>query len=157
MSGKGGDPWPFLGPWHGSALCCPGADKIALNIGQTTEHRQHQAPGASAGVGPWFRQGSKLRLRVHDALDDAEQDKGAAREAVNPRNRDQVAGGQLAEHPVKLAPVGPRARHLLAIDVAGGASCRAQLLKLAVEGLPVGRDAGIADQAFFGVSFGDIL
>jgi hypothetical protein len=30
------------------------------------------------------------------------------------------------------------------------------LLKLAVEGLPVGADAGIADKAFFGVSFDHI-
>jgi hypothetical protein len=67
------------------------------------------------------------------------------------------ARGQLAEHPVKLAPVGPRARHLLAVDVPAAASRLAKLLKLAVEGLPVGRDAGIADEPFFGISFGHIL
>src|SRR5438270_3375507 len=81
------------------------------------EYRQHQASGADAGVGPRFRQGSELRLRVHDALHDPEQVEGAAREAVNPRHRHHVAGGQLAEHPVKLAAVDVRARHLLAIDV----------------------------------------
>jgi hypothetical protein len=31
------------------------------------------------------------------------------------------------------------------------------LLKLAVEGLPVSADAGIADQPFFQMSFGHIL
>jgi hypothetical protein len=40
--------------------------------------------GAGGGVGPRFRQGSKLRLGVHDLLDDGEQVEGAAREAVNP-------------------------------------------------------------------------
>src|SRR6202040_292317 len=55
-----------------------GADKIALDIGQASEYRQHQAPGAGAGVGPRFRQGSKLRLGVHDPLDDAKQIEGAA-------------------------------------------------------------------------------
>jgi hypothetical protein len=53
--------------------------------------------------------------------------------------------GQLAEHPVKLAPVGPRARHLLPVDIPAAASGRAKLLKLAVEGLPVGAGAGIAE------------
>jgi len=94
---------------------------------------------------------------VHDALDDGEQVEGAARQPIDARHRHHVAGGELAEHPVKLAPVGPRARHLLAIDVAGGASCRAQLLKLAVERLPVGRDAGIADRPIIEVSFGHVL
>src|SRR5205823_3826233 len=88
-----------------------------------------------------------------DALDDAEQVKGAAREAVNARHRHHVAEGQLAEHPVKLAPVGPRAGRLLAVDVAAAASGGAKLLKLAVEALPHGTDAGIADKPFFGVSF----
>jgi hypothetical protein len=32
-------------------------------------------------------------------------------------HRHHVAGGQLAEHSVKLAPVGPRARHFLPVDV----------------------------------------
>jgi hypothetical protein len=94
-----------------------------------------------------------LRLGVDDALDDAEQVKGAAREAVNPRHRHHVAGGQLGDHPVKLAPVGPRARHLLAIDVPAAASDTASLLKLNVERLPVGADAGIADESFFGATF----
>ena len=55
------------------------------------------------------------------------------------------------------ATVGPRARHLLAVDVFARASGDAQLLKLAVEGLAHGADARIADQAFFGMSFGHIL
>ena len=127
-----------------------GADKIALHVRNPAEYRQHQAPGAGAGVGPRLGQGSELRLGVHDALDDAEQIKGAAREAVDPRHRHHVAGAELAEHPVKLAPVGPRARHLLAVDVAAAASHRAQLRKLAVEGLPVGADAGVAEGRFSG-------
>jgi hypothetical protein len=98
-----------------------------------------------------------LCLRVHDSLDDAEQVKGAARQPVDARHRDYVAGGQLAEHPAKLAPVDPRARHLLAVDVSAAAPRRPKLLKLAVEGLPVGADAGIADEPFLRMSFGHIL
>jgi hypothetical protein len=98
-----------------------------------------------------------LRLGIHDALDDPEQVEGATGEAVDPRHRHHVAGGQLAEHLVKLASVGPRAGHLFAVDVAAAASGLAKLLKLAVEGLPVSGDAGITDKPFFGVSFGHIL
>jgi len=50
-----------------------------------------------------------------------------------------------------------RACHLLAVDVAAATFRLAKLVKLAVEGLPVGRDAGIADEPFFGASFGHIL
>jgi len=74
----------------------------------------------------------------------------AARQPVDARHRHDVAGGQLAEHPVKLAAVGPRACHLLAVDVPAAASRRAKLFKLRVKGLPVGADAGIADEPFFG-------
>ena len=92
-----------------------------------------------------------------DALDDSEQVEGAARQPVDARHRHHVAGGELAEHPVKLAPTGACARHLLPVDVPAAASGLAKLLKLTVEGPPVCRDAGIADEAFFGVGFGHIL
>jgi hypothetical protein len=45
----------------------------------------------------------------------------------------------------------------VAVDIPAAASCGAKLLKLGVEGLPVGADAGIADEPFFGMSFGHIL
>jgi hypothetical protein len=133
----------FPGPWRGSCLrrCGCGLDRA-----RRPQARQHQAPGAGAGVGPRLGQGSKLRLGVHDALDDGEQVEGAAGEAVNPRHHHYVAGGQLAEHPVKLAPVGPPAGHFFAVDVPAAASGGAKLFKLSVEGLPVGADAGIADE-----------
>jgi hypothetical protein len=79
------------------------SDQVALNIGQAAEYRQHQPRGAGTGVGPRLRERSKMRLGVDDALDYAEQIEGAASEAINARHRHHVAGGQLAEHPVKLA------------------------------------------------------
>jgi hypothetical protein len=82
-----------LGLGAAPALGGAGADKIALNIGKPAENGQHQAPGAAGAVGPRFGQGSKLRLGVHDALDDAEQVEGAAGKAVDPRHRHHVAGG----------------------------------------------------------------
>jgi hypothetical protein len=139
------------------SLCRPGANQVSLNIGQAAEYRQHQPPGACAGVGPRLGRGSKLRLGVHDALDDAKQVEGAARQPVDPRHRHHVAGGQLAEHPVKLAPVGSRASHLLAVNVPAAASGLAKLLTLAVERLPVGGYAGIADEPFLGINSGHNL
>ena len=64
-------------------------------------------------------------------------------------------GAMAVEHFEQFAPVGARARHLLAVNL--GASCAAELLKLGVECLPVGADAGIADEAFFGMRFGPYL
>ena len=60
-----------------------GADKVALHVSEAAENGNHQAPRAGAGVGPRLGQGSKLRLGVHDLLDDGEQVEGAAREAVD--------------------------------------------------------------------------
>ena len=51
----------------------------------------------------------------------------------------------------------PCASDLLAVDVPAAASGGLELVKLAVEGLPVGRDAGIADQRLFGNCFSHIL
>jgi hypothetical protein len=42
-------------------------------------------------------------------------------------------------------------------DIPAAASGFAKLLKLVVEGLPVGVDAGMADEPFFEVSFGHNL
>jgi len=98
-----------------------------------------------------------LRLGVHDALDDAKEVEGAPREAIDPCHRHHVAGGKPVEHAEKFAPFGPRARYILAVDVPAAATGCAQLFKLVVEGLPVGADAGIADKAWFAMSFGHFL
>jgi len=71
---------------------------------------------------------------------------------------DGVAAGVAGEglqHLQKLAPVGPRARHLLTVD--RPAPGFAQLLKLAVERLAHSADAGIADRAVLRFLCGHIL
>ena len=65
-----------------AALGGASADQIALHIREAAENSNDQAFGAGAGVGPRLRQGSKLRLGVHDLLDDGEQIKGAVRQPV---------------------------------------------------------------------------
>jgi hypothetical protein len=94
----------------------------------------HQPPGAGAGVGPRFRQGSELRLGVRDLLDDTEQVEGATGEAVDPRHRHRVAGGEGFEHAERLAPGDPRAGHLLTVILV--TACVAELLKLDDEVCP---------------------
>ena len=138
-----------------AVLCDAGADKIALHVDQAAEHGQHQSPGAGAGVGPRFRERAELRLGVRDALDDGKEVEGAARQPVDARHRHHVAGGEGGEHFEEFAPVVVRPRHLLAVNLRTARA--AKLPKLGVERLPVGADAGIADQAVFGVTSGPIL
>jgi len=95
------EPWADTGthvlpalPRPAAVLGGAGADKIALHVGEASENGGHQAPGAGAGVGPRLGERAKLRLGVHDLLDDGEQVEGAAREAVDPRHRHHVAGGE---------------------------------------------------------------
>jgi len=45
-----------LGLGAASAFGGAGADKIAFHIGKPAQYRQHQPPGAGAGVGPRLRQ-----------------------------------------------------------------------------------------------------
>jgi len=45
----------------------------------------------------------------------------------------------LRRQSARTKPVGPRARYLLAVDVPAGTSGLAKLVKLAVEGLPIGQ------------------
>jgi hypothetical protein len=46
-----------------------------------------------------------LHLRIHDALDDAEQVESTARKPVDARHCHHIAGGNAVEHGQKLAPV----------------------------------------------------
>jgi hypothetical protein len=72
---KGVGPWPSTGLGAAPAICGAGADKIALDVGQPAENRQHQAPGAGAGLDPRLRAKSELRLGVHDRLTMANRSK----------------------------------------------------------------------------------
>ena len=91
-------PMPSSGLSAASAFGGMGADKVALDIGQAARYRNHQAPGASAGVGPTVPLVTGIDLGVHDALDDTEEVEGAARVTVDARHRHHVAGGDGVEH-----------------------------------------------------------
>jgi hypothetical protein len=68
---------------------------VALHIREAAEYGEHQAPSAGAGVGSRLGKGTESRLGIHDAFDDSEQVKGAAREAVNACDSHHVAVGEV--------------------------------------------------------------
>jgi hypothetical protein len=135
-----------------------GADKIALHIRQPAENGDHQAPGAGAGA-------------AHGSASDRNRTSASTMRFTMPNRSKVLRTSQSmrvtittspglrwpSKHTEKLAPVGACARHLLAVDVPITAPGGAQLIKLRVEGLPVGADTGVADKAFFGISSGHIL
>ena len=57
--------------------------------------RQSSTPGAGGGIGSRFREWSELCLSIDNALNNAEQVKGATRQPVDPRHRHHVAGASL--------------------------------------------------------------
>ena len=76
---------------------------------------------------------------------------GRTGKAVDPRHRHHIAGADGLQHAKQLAAVSLRAARLLPVDL--GAAFRLQLLKLSVEGLAVGADAGITEAAVYGGLF----
>ena len=87
---------------------------------------------------------------IDDPLDDAEEVKCAAGQPVDARHCQHIPKASLVEHPEKLAPVGTRGRHFLALDVSVAASSSARLLRLHVERLALGADAAQPMDGFSG-------
>jgi len=129
--------------------------ETALHVGQAAQHGDHQAAGAGAGIGPRLGQRAELPAGIHNALHDGKEVEGRARQAVYPRHRHNVAGGEILQEALQLASVGSGAAGLLPVDL--GASSRTELLELSVERLPVSADSGIAEGAVFWRSFGHIF
>jgi hypothetical protein len=77
------------------------------------------------------------------------QIEGAAGEAVNPRHSHPSPGARRSSI-LRSWRRSLCARYVLAVDVAAAASGGAELVELGIEGLPVGRNTGIADEPFSG-------
>ena len=85
-------------------FACVGA--TCLDITRT--NRAGAAHGSSMiGIAPWRPQ-CVSRCRTG---------RTCWRKAFDARHHRHVSGAEAAEHPVTLSPIGPRARHLLAVDV----------------------------------------
>ena len=83
------------------------------NSARPAEHGHHQAPVRRGGVGPCVAKRTEAGLAVGDRGEDVQQVAGRARQAVEPRHHQHVAGVELVERAAALAAVGLRsARHL---------------------------------------------
>jgi hypothetical protein len=124
------------------ALAGADADKLALELGEATEYRQHQPAVRRGGVGPCVPERAEAGFLLGDRRERVQQVAGRAGEAIEPRHHYHVAGGEFGDKPAQLRPVGlGPARHLAEhLARAGGA----ELPGLSVNALAAGRDAGIA-------------
>ena len=118
-------------------------DQAALELGNAGEECQHHAPGRRRRVGPRLGQRSQAGPSVADPLGNVEKIARRSGEAIKPRHRHHVAGLQMVQHLRQLGAAALRAGCLfLEHALAAG---RFQRRALLVEGLAIGRDAGISD------------
>ena len=131
---------------HRGGTAATGAlmDQGSLELRDAGEDRQHHAAGRRRSVGPRLGEGPQAGLGRIQPFGDVEKIARRPGEAVKPGDRHHVTRPQHFEHPRKLGPVTPGAGCLFFIDAL--ASCRLQRRALLVQGLVVGRDAGISDE-----------
>jgi hypothetical protein len=95
-----------------AALAGARPDKVALELRQPAQHRQHQAAVRRRGVGPCVAERAQAGSLAGDRRDGVQQVAGRAGEAVEPRHHQHVAGVELSEQAAELRPVGlGSARH----------------------------------------------
>jgi hypothetical protein len=138
-----------------SAFSRARTDQVALYIGKPAKYGNHQSTRAGTSIGPWLCQRPELRSSVDNTFDDREQVEGAAGKPINPGDRDDIPGDEFLEQLLEFASVGPRTAGLLPVDFIAPAC--AKLLKLRVERLAIGADAGVSEKTILCVSFDHIL
>ena len=123
----------------GAAFAGAGADQIALELRQAAEHGQHKAAVRRRGVGPCVAERTESGLLAGDRRERVEKIAGRARQPVEPRHHQHVAGAERVERPAKLRPVGlGSARHFAEhfFGSGGGQRCNLRLDALAVRRYP---------------------
>src|SRR5262249_6339012 len=130
-----------------AAVVGAGADQFALELGQTSEHCEHQAAVWGGSVSPRILERTKASAALADLIEDIEQVAGRSRQAIEPHDREHVAVLEPANHLGQLRSVGLRTRDLLFVDVA--AACRLEFGDLRAEVLAVGRDARVSIDSHF--------
>src|SRR5260370_592075 len=123
-------------------LARPGADQLALELGQAAEHGDHQAARRRRRVGPGIAERAKAGTLAGDRVKDVEQVARRSSETVEPGHREHVAGDELIDRTMKLRAIGDRACNLLAENL--GAAGRSQSFELGVEGLAFRPDSAVA-------------
>ena len=131
-----------LGLGERAPLAGAGADQLALELGQSCEHRQHQAAVGSGGVGPCVGQRAERCPFGADLVEDVEKIARRAGEPVEPRDQHQVAGIEGGQQLVELGAGAARAGCLFLKQLRGPGFF--ELGGLRVERLAICRNASIA-------------
>src|SRR5262245_55787060 len=100
------------------AVVCTRSDQFTLEFGQAAEHCDHQLAVRRGRIRPEVMKRTEAGTGLADRIDDVEQVPRRAREAVEARDNQDIAGFQPADHLRQLGPVGLRARGLLFENVA---------------------------------------
>jgi hypothetical protein len=100
-------------------------------------------------------EGTKTHALAGDRCQRVQEVAGRAHQAVETRDGEHVALGELREHTGELGAVGLRPAGLLAVDF--GATFGAERLELSVERQPIGADAGVFELAILRASLDHIF
>src|SRR4051812_42768025 len=117
-------------------------DQFTLELGQAAEHGQHQAAMRGRRICPSILQGPKAGLFLSKSREGVEEIAGGAGQPVEAGDEHDITGCQRAHEAGQFGAVGASPADLLAKDLLG--PCSLQLGDLGIEGLTVGRDAGVA-------------
>ena len=129
----------------GASLGGARQDHLPLDLGHATHDSQHHLALGRAGVGPRLSERAEAPPGLVDALDDRKQVEQGSRQPVDPSDHHHIPRLNLSEEAVQLAPVATLTTDLLSIDRIAP-RCR-ELLKLHVERLPHGPNAGLSEGA----------
>lgn len=96
----------------GAAFAGAGTDQVALELRQAAEHGEHKATVRRRGVGPCIAKRPEPGLLAGDRRKGIEKIACRARQPVEPRHHEHVAGAERVNRPAKLHAVGlGSARH----------------------------------------------
>src|SRR3954467_8342766 len=90
----------------GTAFTGTGADQVAFEFRQAAEYRQHKATVRRRGVGPCVAERTESGLLAGDRCKSVEKIACRARQPVEPRYHQHVAGVERIERSAKLRAVG---------------------------------------------------
>src|SRR5262249_30407587 len=76
----------------GAAFTGSGANKLAFEFRQAAEDGEDQAPMRCGGIGPGIGERLELRAGLGDLVEHIEQVPGGARQTIEPRHQQGVAG-----------------------------------------------------------------
>jgi hypothetical protein len=122
-------------PGANAAFASARADQLALELGKSAKHREHQAPVRRCGVRPCVAKRADSGTGLRNRVDDVQEVAGGPRKPVEARDKQRVACIEGFDGARQLAPVGPGSARRLTKH--GRGSGGGQRRNLSVERLPV--------------------